>query len=245
MDNKKLKWFDMNAMKNNFRAVMVGASNSGKSCILKDILYSKKCTFPVCQVFSESDEVNGFFSSFIPSSFIFPEYSDMALGSTFDRQIKVIKKKLENPNNIVVFDDAVTDATTLNKAPVKKMFKFGRQYHLSMAIAIQGLMDLSSGYRNLIDYVFIFNDSSIETRKKLYKYYAGSYFKDVNEFSQCMDIATQNYNVIVIDNTTKSNKFNDRVFYYKADLEAIPKDWRFGCQSLWNYHDHKFVKENN
>lgn len=243
MDHKQIKRFDMSQIKDNFRAVAIGKSRSGKSIIIKDVLYHKKNTFPVCQVFSESDDVNGFFSSFIPSSFIFKEYSDVVLGSTFDRQSKIIKKNLENPNNILIFDDAVTDSTTLNKAPIKRLFKFGRQYHLSTIIALQGLMDLNANFRNLIDYVFIFNDSSVETRKKLYKYYAGAYFKDQAEFEQAMDIGTQDYHILIIDNTSTSNKFQDRVFFYKADPNGIPEDWKLGCESFWDYHRHKFAVE--
>jgi hypothetical protein len=36
-------------------------------------------------------------------------------------------------------------------------------------------------------------------------------------FCQVMDQCTENFECLVIDNTTKSNKLEDTVFWYKAD----------------------------
>lgn len=246
MSDKRIRWLDINKdIPNNARILAIGRPKTGKSSLLKALMYAKRHVYPVCQIYSESDVVNKFFQSFVPESFIFNEFNETAASSAWDRQTRCIKRGLENPNNLVVFDDVISDASTLNCKIVNKMMKFSRQYHMSVILAIQGLMDFKSNLRNLVDFIFILNEGDITTRRKLYKYYAGSWFSDEREFNEAMDVATQDYNILVINNTTQSNKFQDRVFYFKANLDEIPKDWKFGCESFSDYHNKKFEKQHD
>lgn len=245
MAEKRIRWLDLETgIPDNARIIAIGKPKSGKSTLLKYYMYCKRHTFPVCQVYSESDPVNKFFQSFVPDSFIFNEFDEPAVTSALDRQTKCMRKNCSNSHNLLVFDDVVSEASTMNCKIMKRIFKFGRQFNLSVFLGVQALMDLGSNFRNLVDFVFIFNEGDITTRKKLYKYYAGSWFTDEHEFNEAMNIATQDYNVLIINNTTQSNRFQDRVFYHKADLSSIPPDWKFGCESFGDYHNKKYEKHN-
>ena len=48
-----------------------------------------------------------------------------------------------------------------------------------------------------------------------------------------MDSCTENYECLVLDNTGKSNKIEDNVFWYKA---PIRRNFRLGSDALWQYH---------
>ena len=53
-----------------------------------------------------------------------------------------------------------------------------------------------------------------------------------------MDQLTNDFTALVINNRSTSNKLEDCVFYYKADLSRIPINWKFGAGSFWQYnHD--------
>ena len=52
-------------------------------------------------------------------------------------------------------------------------------------------------------------------------------------FNQVMNACTENYDCLVLDNTSKSNKIQDCVFWYKA---SIRKNFRIGSAEMWNYH---------
>jgi hypothetical protein len=52
-------------------------------------------------------------------------------------------------------------------------------------------------------------------------------------FCKVMDQCTENYECLVLDNTVKSNKISDCVFWYKA---TIRKNFRVGGPSLWQAH---------
>lgn len=52
-------------------------------------------------------------------------------------------------------------------------------------------------------------------------------------FNQVMTACTENYECLVLDNTSKSNKIEDCVFWYKA---KIRKNFKVGSQAIWAYH---------
>ena len=48
-----------------------------------------------------------------------------------------------------------------------------------------------------------------------------------------MDQCTENYECLVIHNNAKSNRIEDQVFWYKADMHS---DFQVGHPSAWKYH---------
>jgi len=56
-------------------------------------------------------------------------------------------------------------------------------------------------------------------------------------FCQVMNACTENYECLVLDNTSKSNKIEDCVYYYKA---PIRKGFRIGSEAMWQYHQNNY-----
>jgi hypothetical protein len=57
-----------------------------------------------------------------------------------------------------------------------------------------------------------------------------------------MDACTENYECIVLDNTSKSNRIEDCVFLYKAKLR---KNFKVGAPEYWNAHKKMFNPKQN
>lgn len=93
-------------------------------------------------------------------------------------------------------------------------------------------MDLPPALRANVDYVFILRENIIQNREKLYKSFFGI-FPSFDMFCKVMDACTENYECLVLDNTVKSNKIQDCVFWYKA---SVRKNFRVGSPQLWNLH---------
>ena len=55
-------------------------------------------------------------------------------------------------------------------------------------------------------------------------------FPTFEAFCQVMDQCTENYECLVINNNSKSNKLADQVFWYKADHHG---DFRLGSKEFW------------
>jgi hypothetical protein len=83
-----------------------------------------------------------------------------------------------------------------------------------------------------VDYVFILRENIIQNREKLYKSFFGI-FPSFDMFCKVMDACTENYECLVLDNTVKSNRIQDCVFWYKATLR---KNFRVGSPDLWRLH---------
>ena len=86
--------------------------------------------------------------------------------------------------------------------------------------------------RTNVDYVFALRDNVRQNRENLYKAFFGV-FPTFDMFSQVMDSCTENYECMVLDNTSKSNKITDCVFWYKA---PIRRNFRVGGPAFWQYH---------
>ena len=66
----------------------------------------------------------------------------------------------------------------------------------------------------------------------MYKSFFGI-FPSFDMFCKVMDACTENYECLVLDNTVKSNKIQDCVFWYKA---TVRKNFRVGGPDLWRLH---------
>ena len=92
--------------------------------------------------------------------------------------------------------------------------------------------------RTNIDYIFILRENIVANRKRIYDNYAGM-FQNFEIFCQVMDQCTENYECLVIDNTTKSNRLEDNVFWYKASSHP---PFKICNQQFWEMS--KNIKEN-
>jgi hypothetical protein len=66
-------------------------------------------------------------------------------------------------------------------------------------------------------------------RKRLYENYCG-FVPTFDIFNQIMDAATQNYECLVVDNTTKSNNITDMLYWYRADMHD---DFKLCPKEFW------------
>ena len=97
-------------------------------------------------------------------------------------------------------------------------------------------MDLTPDLRANVDYVFILRENVIQNREKLYKAFFGI-FPTFDMFNQVMTACTENYECLVLDNTSKSNKIEDCVFWYKAKCHS---NFRIGSPSMWRFHQKNY-----
>jgi hypothetical protein len=115
---------------------------------------------------------------------------------------------------------------------IRQCFMNGRHWKIYFMLTMQYCMDLSPDLRANVDYVFIMRENIIQNREKLYKNFFGI-FPSFEMFNQVMSACTENYECMVLDNTSKSNRIEDCVFWYKAREH---KQFRIGSPSLWNFH---------
>lgn len=221
------------------KLVIIGKPKSGKSYLIRDLLYSKKHIFPVGMVINGTEDSNHFYGNMFPDTFIYDQMNTEAI-QNFKRRQRLAKQLLPNPWSVLVLDD-VMDQPGIFKTPLfQDIFKNGRHWKMLLIMAMQYSMDIPPSLRICIDGTFIFREPNLKYRKSIYENYA-SVIPDFKTFCDIMDGVTNDYTAVYIHNNTASNKLEDCVFYYKA--KKIPEDFKFGSKDYWDFHEQRYDKE--
>ena len=242
--NLELKRFDMKSI--SFKpneskgpvVVLIGRRDTGKSFLVRDLLYYHQ-DIPIGTVISGTEEGNGFYGKLVPKLFIHNEYNTAIIENILKRQrgvLKQIKKEMEqfnrstiDPRTFVILDDCLYDNTWARDKMMRLLFMNGRHWKVMLLITMQYPLGIPPTLRTNIDYVFILREPYIANRKRIYENYAGM-FPTLESFCQVRDQCTENYECLVINNNSKSNKLQDQVFWYKADAH---NDFRLGSKEFW------------
>ena len=240
----ELKKFDMKSI--SFKpnenkgpvVVLIGKRDTGKSFLVRDLLFYQQ-EIPIGTVISGTEEGNGFYAKMVPKLFVHNEYNTAIIENILKRQrtvLKQIKKEMEtykrstiDPRAFVILDDCLYDATWTRDKMMRLLFMNGRHWKVMLVITMQYPLGIPPTLRTNIDYVFILRENYIANRKRIYENYAGM-FPTFEGFCQVMDQCTENYECLVINNNSKSNKLHDQVFWYKADSHG---DFRLGSKEFW------------
>jgi len=240
----ELKKFDMKSI--SFKpnenkgpvVVLLGKRDTGKSFLVRDLLYYHQ-DIPIGTVISGTEEGNGFYTKMVPKLFIHNEYNTAIIENVLKRQrtvLKQVKKEMEtfkrssiDPRAFVILDDCLYDATWTRDKLMRLLFMNGRHWKIMLVITMQYPLGIPPTLRTNIDFVFILRENYIANRKRIYENYAGM-FPTFESFCQVMDQCTENFECLVINNNSKSNKLQDQVFWYKADSH---NDFRLGSKEFW------------
>ena len=240
----ELKKFDMKSI--SFKpnenkgpvVVLIGKRDTGKSFLVRDLLFYQQ-EIPIGTVISGTEEGNGFYGKMVPKLFIHNEYNTAIIENILKRQrtvLKQVKVEMEaykrsniDPRAFVILDDCLYDNTWARDKMMRLLFMNGRHWKIMLVITMQYPLGIPPTLRTNIDYVFILRENYIANRKRIYENYAGM-FPTFESFCQVMDQCTENYECLVINNNSKSNKLHDQVFWYKADNH---NDFRLGSKEFW------------
>ena len=231
--NLQIKKFDPTTIGDNRVCVFIGKRGTGKTTLVTDILYHKK-HIPVGIAMSGTEEGNSYYQDFIPDLFVYNEYKSDVMQRIIDRQKKLVKKKQPNSHCFCLVDDCMYDKSMIRDKLIRGVFMNGRHWNIFFMLTMQYCMDLSPDLRANIDYVFILRENIIQNREKIWKNFFGI-FPNYDMFSQVMNTCTENYECLVLDNTAKSNKIEDVVFWYKAKIRP-PGTFKIGSPQFWNCH---------
>jgi hypothetical protein len=216
--------------------VFIGKRGTGKSTLVKDILYYCR-KIPIGTAISATEDGNQYYSSFIPDLFIHSEYKPEVIQSVINRQKKTImsskKEDCKNKNDaFVLLDDCMYDKRMIRDPNIRGIFMNGRHWRLMFILTMQYCMDLPPDLRANIDFVFVLRENIVQNQDKLYKNFFGI-FPDASTFRDVMNSCTEGYDCMVLDNTSRSNKIEDCIFWYKAKPD---RKFRICSKEIWDFH---------
>jgi len=219
--------------------VLVGSRGTGKSFLVKDILYNHK-TIPMGIVISGTEAVNGYFEKFVPKMFLHYEYTSDKVLNILKRQemlMKEVKKNIDSYGKsdidtrvFVILDDCLHDANGWSRDKYMKfLFVNGRHWKVMLIITMQYPMGIPPMLRCNVDYTFILREPNLTNRRRIFDNYAGM-FPTFESFCQVMDSCTENYECLVVSNNVRSNKLEDQIFFYKAESH---EPFKVGSKEFW------------
>lgn len=218
--------------------VVIGKKDTGKSFLVRDILYEAQSSFPVGTVISGTEVANEFFQHMIPSKFIHDKYTPEIVQNVIKRQMNVKQTRNRNksgagsgldPRAFLILDDCLYDASWIKEESTRYVFMNGRHIDLMTIITMQYPLGITPNLRTNVDFVFILRENILGNRRRIYENYAGM-FPTFDMFCTFMDQCTENFECLVICNNVNSNKLEDQVFWYKA-TDHPP--FHMCDQSLW------------
>tara|TARA_B110000967_G_scaffold70637_1_gene73108 strand:+ start:1085 stop:1924 length:840 start_codon:yes stop_codon:yes gene_type:complete len=218
--------------------VLIGRRDTGKSFLVRDLLYYHQ-DIPIGTVISGTEAGNGFFAEHVPKLFIHDEYNSAIIENILKRQktvLKQIRKEMEaykrtniDPRAFVILDDCLYDNKWTKDKLMRLLFMNGRHWKIMLIITMQYPLGIPPNLRTNIDYVFILREPYIANRKRIWENYAGM-FPTFESFCQVMDQCTENFECLVINNNSKSNKLQDQIFWYKAQNQG---GFKLGSKEFW------------
>ena len=242
--NIQIKKFDPKIIDPCRILVFIGRRSSGKGILVTDMLYHLR-KIPMGVVMSGTEESNEYYKEFVPDSFIYGQYEPTVVEKVINHQKGVLRKlkqaekeNYKDPTNSVfmLLDDCMFDNKWTRDVNMRCIFMNGRHYKILFMLTLQYCMDLPPSLRSQIDYVFVFRDNILENKMKLYKHFFGI-FPTFDAFNEVMTQCTENYECLVLNNRTTSNKIEDVIFWYKAKLG---RKFRIGSPALWDHHKRNY-----
>ena len=219
--------------------VLIGRRDTGKSFLVRDLLHHHQ-DIPIGTVISGTEAGNGFYGEIVPKLFIHDEYGSPIVENILQRQKTVLRQNKRDmatlghatvdPRAFVILDDCLYDGSWTRDKMMRMLFMNGRHWKIMLVITMQYPLGIPPNLRTNIDYVFILREPYISNRKRIWENYAGM-FPTFESFCQVMDQCTENYECLVIDNNSKSNRLQDQVFWYKAESHT---DFRLGSKEFWD-----------
>lgn len=173
----------------------------------------------------EKDRIRLSESYDISDNFIHHKYDNQVLKDFLQCQkMKTIRefKNMEHKKDyrgIIIFDNCFDSSVKWSRDNFMDCLFLNSRYYKTMVLfSTQFILNIPPIYCNNVDYIFIYWNSNIEERRKIFQNYTlknqKSIFPSFEIFCQFLEECTPYNHFLVIDNTTQSDKLEDCIFWY-------------------------------
>lgn len=229
--------------------VIIGKRHTGKSTLIIDLLWHMR-KIPMFIAMSGTEEGNGFYSKYMHPLLVHGDYKKNIVSNLITQQKHKLKKCIKagvDPNTRpdlgtgILLDDCGFNKKIMNQEDIRLLFMNGRHWKICFIVSLQYMMGIPPDLRTNIDFVFCLRENIAANQRKLYDNFFGC-FKKYSHFQEVFTECTNNYECLVLDNTSKSTKIEDCVFYYKATPD---RQYKLGSPELWKYLDSRYQEQDD
>lgn len=187
-------------------------------------------------VISQTDELNHFWSQYVPEKYIYKKYDTSILEAVFRRQKRILndnsltdEEKEKQAPFFILLDDVISDSSIRYDDAMTELFVAGRHYKLFILITTQYAKAISPTLRANTDYCFIMKCVQFRQVEALWEDFAS--FVTKQAFAQIIDANTEDNEVLVMS-TCPEIKVEPlaMMHWWKA---VDPGVFRMGSEEYW------------
>lgn len=226
MENNKIEYFDPTKLKDNFFMYVVGMRRSGKTTLIKDLIYNSKFKWDEVYLISETADLSNDYDDYINPSHIFKLEEAEKVLTHIETEQRKIKNKEMRKKVLLLLDDVITAE---NKERWDKIAFMGRHLKVYCILLSQSMKAISPLTRRNTDYALFSTSRNYDDIEAFVRAYISGIYGDgssaeslKNSINLYNEITKEDYAFIFIDNSAKGKNMNDIVFKYKAS-DNIPK----------------------
>lgn len=211
--------------------LIIGKRGSGKSILLRDILFNYRKNIDFALAMTQTVPTRNMLRKHIPKPYVRLGGYDDTTGQRFlEVCCRISTEKKHQPRHMaLVLDDCMgsDSGRFLKGKTITDLCLNGRHYNTCLIVTTQYALMVPPAVRANCDYVFVLAETSVIVRKKIYQQFFGV-IGSFAEFEQYFKVATQDHSALVLDATKGSNDIQDCVFWYKADKDNLPENFKVG-----------------
>jgi Cdc6-like AAA superfamily ATPase len=233
----ELKKIDIGEMKSYSNILIIGKRGTGKTYLTTDILFHINKNIPKGCIMSATDSRH--YANIIPPPCNYDEYNSNIIEKItkdkFETNKNICSINNNNDNNdndtnsFLVLDNCLNDYDWRAKY-LRFLLMNSKNFKHTMIVTQShpyGLSGLTPKIRENFDYIFLLRERNEQIRNKIYKSIVGNLALSFESFCQIMNQCTENYECLVIDNTSVSYNIQKNIFWYKASEH---KDFYINCE---------------
>jgi len=225
----EIEWFDIFRVPNDACILEVGRRNAGKTFGTNWLLYTKRKVFPFVYVLTKT-AFNGAWAQHVHPDCIIQGWQDDVVVTIKKRQTKAAGTPEWgiDPRAAVVLDDMAADPALRWNRDLLEFAFYGRHFVTFVVVTSQWYKQLSPGFRENCDILFVYKmDNEIEI-DALWKEHSAGVPKHIFH-SLVQKYSTDTTALVIVKNgMTPLTKF----YQYRA---MDPGPFRLGCESVWAY----------
>jgi hypothetical protein len=236
IDLPELTEFNPDDIKTDATIVAIGKRRTGKTWIFRNIMYLMRDKFQAGIVISQTDELNHFWSQYVPEKYIYKKYDTSILEAVFRRQKRILndnsltdEEKEKQAPFFILLDDVISDSSIRYDDAMTELFVAGRHYKLFILITTQYAKAITPTLRANTDYCFIMKCVQFRQVEALWEDFAS--FVTKQAFAQIIDANTEDNEVLVMS-TCPEIKVEPlaMMHWWKA---VDPGVFRMGSEEYW------------
>jgi len=240
----------LKSLRMNTGIVIIGTRGSGKTTVIKWIVYYNYRVIRYPYLVSGTAGIEGTFRGQIPDSMIFGSYDSESLGMLIADQVALMERIRDGrcPQNVkktsMFIMDSVgcSDKKWRNDTNFKKIIYMGRFLNMTSIMSVQRHMNIRAEHRENLDYVIIMGFTGERQMRSFYREYWNRGFGDFKLFKSIVEaIFSENHNFMILDNYAvkrgECKRVEDYVFGGRCpDPKYIPPN-RWAChRDILKYH---------